>query len=311
MLAAALPYGRIMEARTADAPARIDPAHAAGVMLVTVSAAFFALAGIFTRSIAAGPWTIACWRGLVGAAIIAAYVFWRGRGPGMWAGLRLGKRGWALAIVSALSSIAFITAFKLTYVANVTIIYATVPFMAAALERLMLGERTRRGTILAAALSLAGVAIMMIGGIGTGSLAGNFMAVLMTFGCALYMVMIRKFTDAPVVWTGAVAAFLLFLVGLIVTDPFDVSGRDAVLMCAFGVSFAAAVILWTEGTRLVSAAESGLLGSAEVPLAILFAWLFLGELPPAASLGGGAVVIVAVFGYAARDLSRKAYAQKE
>jgi drug/metabolite transporter (DMT)-like permease len=294
-----------MDSRTANNPARIGAGHARGAVLVTTSAVFFALAGTFTRSIDAGAWTIACWRGLVGSAIIAAYVLWRGRGPGMLGRLRLGRRGWMLALVSALSSIAFITAFKLTYVANVTIIYATVPFMAAGLERIMLGQRTRVGTILAAAVSLTGVAIMMIGGIGTGSLAGNAMAVLMTFGCALYMVLIRKFTDAPVVWTGAVAAFLLFLAGLIVTNPLDVTARDAVLMCAFGVSFAAAVILWTEGTRLVSAAESGLLGSAEVPLAILFAWLFLGELAPAASLVGGAIVIIAVFGYAALNLRGK------
>jgi drug/metabolite transporter (DMT)-like permease len=60
----------------------------------------------------------------------------------------------------------------------------------------------------------------------------------------------------------------------------------------------------TEGTRLVSAAESGLLGSTEVPLAILFAWLFLGELPPAASLVGGAIVIAVVFGYAACNFRR-------
>lgn len=295
-----------MDARTADASVRFDPARATGIMLVTASAAFFALAGIFTRSITAGPWTIACWRGLVGATIIAAYVLWRERGQDMRDSLRLGRRGWALAIVSALSSIAFITAFKLTYVANVTIIYATVPFMAAGLERIVLGEHTRGSTILAALASLAGVAIMMLGGIGTGSLAGNLMAVLMTAGCALYMVLIRKFTDAPVVWTGAVAAFLLFLVGCIVTDPLDVTRHDAILMCAFGVSFAAAVILWTEGTRLVSAAESGLLGSAEVPLAILFAWIFLDELPPQASLIGGAVVIAAVFGYAAWNFRRRA-----
>jgi drug/metabolite transporter (DMT)-like permease len=293
-----------MDTRPTDFPAMTDGRHAAGMALVTVSAIFFALAGVFTRSVSAGPWAIACWRGLVGAAIIAAYVLWRGRGRDMWSGLRLGPRGWTLAVVSAMSSIAFITAFKLTYVANVTIIYATVPFMAAGLERVMLGERTRRSTIVAASVSITGVGIMMLGAFGTGSLAGNFMAVLMTTGCALYMVLIRKFTDAPVVWTGAVAAFLLFLVGCLVTDPLDVTKHDAILMCAFGISFAAAVILWTEGTRLVTAAESGLLGSTEVPLAILFAWLFLGEMPPAASLVGGAVVIVAVFGYGVWNFRR-------
>ena len=100
-------------------------------------------------------------------------------------------------------------------------------------------------------------------------------------------------------------AFLLFVVGCIVTRPLDVTAHDAMLMCAFGASFAAAVILWTEGTRLVSAAESGLLGSAEVPLDIFFAWLLLGEVAPVASLVGGAIVMAAVFGYAAGDFRKR------
>jgi drug/metabolite transporter (DMT)-like permease len=74
-----------------------------------------------------------------------------------------------------------------------------------------------------------------------------------------------------------------------------------VLLVAFGISFAVAAILWTEGARLIPAAESGLLGSAEVPFAILFAFLFLSEIPPAASMLGGAIVILAVFAHAGRD----------
>jgi len=62
-------------------------------------------------------------------------------------------------------------------------------------------------------------------------------------------------------------------------------------------------VLWTEGSRLIPAAESGLLGSAEVPFAILFALLFLGEMPPATSLAGGVLVLAAVFGHAGRDWS--------
>ena len=48
--------------------------------------------------------------------------------------------------------------------------------------------------------------------------------------------------------------------------------------------------------------REGLLGSAETPFAILFAWLFLTEFPPAASLLGGGVVLAAVFAHAGRDL---------
>jgi drug/metabolite transporter (DMT)-like permease len=48
-----------------------------------------------------------------------------------------------------------------------------------------------------------------------------------------------------------------------------------------------------------------LLGSAEVPLAIFFAWLLLGEVAPVASLVGGAIVMAAVFGYAAGDFRKR------
>jgi drug/metabolite transporter (DMT)-like permease len=115
------------------------------------------------------------------------------------------------------------------------------------------------------------------------------------------MIMVRAFRDTPVVWAGAVSAFLLFVLGWFVTDPLAVSPRDAVLLVTFGASFALSSILWTEGARLIPAAESGLLGSAEVPFAILFAFLFLGEIAPAASLVGGAVVLCAVFAHAGRD----------
>ena len=55
--------------------------HTLGVGLIVASSAFFAMAGIFTKSISTDPWTIACWRGLVGGLLITAYVLWRsGRG---------------------------------------------------------------------------------------------------------------------------------------------------------------------------------------------------------------------------------------
>ncbi|RUV09390.1 DMT family transporter, partial [Mesorhizobium sp. M5C.F.Ca.IN.020.32.2.1] len=156
-------------------------------------------------------------------------------------------------------------------------------------------------TLAAAAVSLCGVAIMVWSGFGTGHLFGDGLALLMTIGSALYMIMVRAFRDTPVVWAGAVSAFLLFVLGWFVTDPLAVSARDAALLVAFGMSFALASILWTEGARLIPAAESGLLGSAEVPFAILFAFVFLAEVPPAASMIGGAIVLCAVFAHAGRD----------
>lgn len=272
-----------------------------GIILVSSSAAVFGLTGVLTKSIRAEPLTIICWRGFVGSILVALYVLWRRHRSGGRERLRLGWRGWLLAVEGALASIAFISAFKFTFVANVAIIYATVPFVTALLAFLLVGERFRLQTLAAAAVSLCGVAIMVWSGFGSGNLFGDGLALLMTIGSALYMIMVRAFRDTPVVWAGAVSAFLLFVLGWFVTDPLAVSSRDAVLLVTFGACFALSSILWTEGARLIPAAESGLLGSAEVPFAILFAFLFLGEIAPAASLIGGAIVLAAVFAHAGRD----------
>jgi drug/metabolite transporter (DMT)-like permease len=278
--------------------------HLLGIVLVLGSALVFSLSGVLTKSIAADAWTIACWRGLLGGALIAAYVAWARRQQPLREAFRLGRNGWVLATVGSLASLAFIFAFKLTYVANVAVIYATAPFMAAGLGWWLMREGVKGSTLVAAAFALLGVLVVVAGGLGSGSVTGDAVALAMTLGNALYIVLIRLFRDSPVVLAGAVSALQLFIVGWLVVNPLAVSRPDAVLLALFGISFAVAVVLWTEGTRMVPAAEAGLLGSAETPFAILLAWLLLAELPPSASFIGGGVVLAAVFAHAARDLVR-------
>lgn len=275
--------------------------HLIGVLLVLASAIVFSLAGVLTKMIESDAWTIACWRGLFGAVFIALYVVWRRRGTSLAESFSLGWRGWLLASIGSLSTLAFINAFKLTYVANVAIIYATAPFIAAALEWLIRGVGVRPSTMIAATTSLLGVAVMVGASAASGALIGDVLALGMTLGMALYMVLIRVFTTTPVVLAAAASALQLFILGWFVTDPLAVSQNDAILLVLFGIVFAVAAILLTEGTRIIPAAESGLLGSAETPFAVLFAWLILAELPPEASLIGGTIVILAVLGHAARD----------
>lgn len=284
---------------------RSETNHVLGILLIVASTAFFALAGIFTKATSADPWTIACWRGLFGALAIGIYVYVRRDRAAPRSSFVLGWRGWALAAVSGISSVFFIASFKYTYVANVAVIYATVPFMAAGIELAVLRQPARLQTVLTAVVSLIGVVVIVGGSLGGGHLFGDMLALIMTFGCAIYLIMVRAFRDTPVVWAAAVASFLLFLAGWIVTEPLAISGRDFMVIAGFGLSFAAASVLWTEGGRLLPASESGLLGAAEVPLAILFAWLILAEAPPLQSIIGGAIVLVAVFVHAGRDVLKR------
>jgi drug/metabolite transporter (DMT)-like permease len=287
--------------RTGGETARTGP----GVLMVLGSAVAFSLAGVLTKAISADVWSIVSWRGLVGGFLIGAYLVLVTPASRRPAAFRLGRGGWLVAVVGSAASVAFIFSFKLTYVANVAVIYATVPLMTAALAWWWLRERVGVDTVVASALALVGVTIVVGGGIGTDRFVGDLVAVAMTLGNAAYMVLIRLNRRGAVIWAGAVSGLVLFPVGFILSDPLAISGRDMMLTVGFGGAWAMALILWTEGTKRLPAAESGLIGLAETPFAILLAWLVLSELPPVLALAGGSIVLVAVVGHAGRG-ARKA-----
>lgn len=274
-----------------------------GPTLVLTSAVFFSCSGVLTKAITADSWTILAWRGLVGGLVVAGHVALTRRRRGAPGRMRLDRGGWVLTLVGAVGSVAFISAFKHTFVANVSVIYATIPFVAAVLERVLLGERVRRRTMGAAVASMAGIGITVGASIGLPSLTGDLLAVAMVVINALYMVLIRTFPGSDAVLAGAASGGVLFVVGWLLSDPLAVSARDASLLVVFGIAFAVATIFWIEGTRRMPAAESGLLGSAETPIAIVLAWIVLSEVPPFASVIGAAIVFVAVFWHIRPDVA--------
>lgn len=278
-----------------------DSSRWLGPTLVLGSAVLFSLSGVLTKAIDAESWTILTWRGLIGGIGIGAYVWWRS-GRDVRSVFHLDRYGWGIAAVGALGSITFIGAFKNTLVANVSVIYATIPFAAAGLERLILGEPFRRRTLRAATITLMGVVVIVGGSLGTPNVGGDALAVAMVVLNALYMVLIRAFPDTDSVLAAAAGGPLLFITGWFVVEPLDVAFRDMSLMVLFGLVFGAATVLWVEGTRLIPASESGLLGSVETPLAIGLAWVVLSEAPPWTSLAGAVVVLAAVIGHTRADL---------
>ena len=271
-----------------------------GPALVLGSAVLFSFSGVLTKAIDAGSWAILTWRGLIGGVGIAVYVWWKNRDRPARRVFRLGRHGWIIATVGAVGSVAFITSFKHTFVANVSVIYATIPFVAALLERIILGERMNRLTLIAAAVSLVGVVIIVSGSLGSPNISGDVVAIAMVLLNALFMVLIRAFPNTDSVLSGAASGPMLFVASWFFTDPLDVSARDAGLLVLFGLVFAAATVLWIEGTRLIPAAESGLLGSAETPVAIALAWIILSEAPPIASIIGATIVLATIVTHTTR-----------
>ncbi len=268
-----------------------------GVILVAASALAWSLAAWFTRTIEADIWAVQFWRAVWAGMFILIYVHLRKVDGGL-AGIRLlGAPGWAAACVGAAATLCFLAAFRHTVTANVVLMYATAPFVAAGLAWLMMREAPGRVTLLASVAALAGAAIMVGGSLGGVNMTGDVLAIAMTFGMALMTVIIRKYRALPMVIAGAFSSLLIVPVALPLTDPFAVSAGDFWLLVSFGAVQAVAITMLTEGARLIPSAQVPLIGALEIPFAILWIWLAFGEVPPLATFAGGAVIIAAVLWY--------------
>lgn len=272
-----------------------------GAMLVLLSAVAWSLAGPLTKGVAADAWAILAWRGVFSGVVIIGYAGWRA--GGMFGELRrMGSVGWVASTIGSVATTAFILAFKLTAVAHVVVIYGTAPLLAAGVAWLWFRERTTRAAVIASVTALGGVAIMVAGpGRSAGfSLIGDALALLMTVLMAVMMAMIRHYRSAPMVLAAGVSSAQLLVIGLGVgalaggTDTLMMPAGEIATLALFGLLHAAAVVLLTEGARLLAAAETALLGALEVPMATAWAWLLLGEVPPPATLLGGGIVLAAL-----------------
>ena len=269
--------------------------HWLGIGLTTASTVAYSTAGFFTRLVHVDPWTILFWRGLFAGLFIAGFIVWRYRRD-TWGAVRaIGSPGLAVASLSTLATILFINAFRRTSVADVTIIFATAPFVTASLNWLWTGERESWATLVASTGALIGVIVMVGGAVMEGHLFGDLLAFGMTICMALVMIIIRRHRDTPMLPAACLSAFLCPLVVAPIARPGAVNSTDLLYLALFGITqFGLGLLLLTLGARLISATESALISALEGPLAPLWVWLAFREIPSPATLAGGTIVMIAV-----------------
>jgi drug/metabolite transporter (DMT)-like permease len=144
-----------------------------GILLVTISALVFSTVGLFIKSVSAGSWEVIFWRGVFAVAFSFIYVLARGRIKREI--FNMGKGGLLVAFVGAVATSAFVPAFKLTTIANVTLIYAATPMIAAILAFAFVGERLSRAAIVGIGLAFIGVAIIVFGSLGQLNFTGDML----------------------------------------------------------------------------------------------------------------------------------------
>lgn len=267
-----------------------------GMILLVLSAACYSTAGLFTRLIDTSVWTMLCLRGLVAGLFILAVMLAREGRAGL-AQFSVFRSPPALVAIAAsvLAMIFNLNAYLNTSVANVVLIYATAPFVAAAFSWLLLREPAAPATLWASLVALAGVVVIVGGSLSGGGLLGDLYAMAMTVFMALMIVAVRWGKAHSMVAMACVSAFASFLITLPFADFGQVDGRALALLAAFGITqLGLGILFLTLGARHLNSGQAALISTLDVPLAPLWVWIAFADVPPLTTALGGLVVMAAV-----------------
>jgi drug/metabolite transporter (DMT)-like permease len=265
-----------------------------GQIYVALAALAWSTAGVLQRGLSVNAATQVGVRAVFAGLSILAYVAVVERGRVVEACRSVGRAGIGFALCVATASACFIVALNHTTVAHVLFIQAMAPVLAALLARVLLGEPISARTAIALVVALAGVGVM-IGGPGGGSLLGDGLSLGMALAFAVSIVISRHRKDVSMAPATCLAQLFLVVAFLPFATPAAVPGDDLLALAALGAGqIGLGLVLLTLGARLIPAAQVALITLLEVVLGPLWVWLAVGEQPTAATLAGGAIVVVAV-----------------
>ena len=263
-----------------------------------IAPVLWSTAGVVTRHIErAAPFEMVFWRSLFALAFVAVTLLFIARKNPFTA---LGSVGWPGLVSGAMWAVmftAFVLALRLTSTANTLVVMSVSPLATALLARMVLSEPVALRTWIAAGAAAAGIAFMFGFSFESRSdVAGMLIALLIPFAAAINVVTLRavaaRLDLIPAVMLGGA---LSCLVALPFAAPFSASARDLALLAFLGFfQLGLPCMLLVIASRRLLAPEIALLGLLEVVLGPLWAWLGAGEVPAAATLAGGGMVLAAL-----------------
>ena len=178
-----------------------------GVLLVLIATVLWSLAGLFARLLAhLDVWTVMGWRALLGAASIATVGLIEWRSGRLDNPLGFSALSPVVALLAMIAISAYTASVMTTTIADVMVIYATLPFVAAAIGFLINGERVSARTLAASGMALAGVIIIAASGLGPGRLLGQALSMLMTLAFAGMIVLQRRQPQASIIIVNCLGA---------------------------------------------------------------------------------------------------------
>ena len=272
----------------------------AGIALVMASAIVWSFGGTIARFLTTGDsWTIVFLRSIWAAAFLFLFLLWRDGRKSILLFKTMGYPESRSRSVSRPRRAAFIVALQHTTVANILLIQASTPLVAALMGRVVFKERVAPATWTAIGAVILGVTVMVSGSLsGKVSPIGDMLAVLIALMFATATVVTRRYAGVRMTPACCLGCVIDAAVALPLAGSLAVSTTDMALLFTFGaLNLGLGMAFFVTGVRLLPAPIAALIGTLEPVLAPIWVWLVHAEVPSQRTLSGGAIVVLALISH--------------
>jgi len=253
---------------------------------------------------------VAMWRGGVGVGVYALNAAWH---AGSLPALReqtLALGAPCLAAVAALlavSQFAFTVGVTLTSAANVLVLIALGPLVAALLGRVFLSALLPLHSWIACAAGFLSVALVFAGSMDAGGLAGCFVAAFCPLTFAAYLTLSTHKGEVSLAPGMPLSGVVVALVSLAVLGPrcggaAAADASDGLLLIFNAAANALAQVLVTVGSQTVPAAECVLICLIETALSPFLVYALVGEKPSGQTIAAAVLILLTLTVHAAYDM---------
>ena len=200
----------------------------------------------------------------------------------------------AIALLSAVSQVSYITAVTRTSVSNVVVIVGASPVTVALVGRIFFSEKTSRRVWSAIAVTFAGMTVIVAGSIGEPNLDGDLLAVAAILAFSVGVNIWRRWPEMSRVVGLLISVVVVAAVSSFFASPLSMDRRAYLACLGMALMNPLGRLLHTNAPRYAPAAEVALFTPVETLAASIWAWLAFSEVPEVGTVIGAVIIIAGV-----------------
>ena len=273
--------------------------QAKGALLMLVCAAMWSTGGIFIKLVPWNPLVLGGWRSIFCAISYGAFLLLSKKR------VRFDRRSLLVGVASALASICFLAANKLTTAANAIVLQYTSPVFIMLLSTIFLKKRFRRKDYLVVVLVMGGIVLFFLDSITPGNMLGNIIAIFSGVVFASVYMFLGEAKDETARVSGMlIGTVFLAAIGIPLgfAQKVEVTPTIALIVVVMGFfQLGIPNIIYSAAMNSCSPLACSLIGSAELLLNPVWVYLFTGEAPGFWALIGAGIIVITITVWVASD----------